>query len=338
MRCKRVVEVKDAPEWATTRDRPYVDPLYGGPEYETLAAFGSLQGNDDLISLAKANELCAAYGFDTISLGVVIAFAMECFERGVISSKENDGMELKYGDARGMLQMIEKITRREGFGDVLAEGVARAAKMIGRGADEFAMQTHGQEIPMHEPRLKMGLGVGYAISPTGADHNHNIHDTIYTKENEALNQLRLLDPAIHAVPANDLSAAKVRILTANTNWMHLFDSAVMCMFLPYSPQQMTELLNSVTGWELEIKDYLQTGERAATLARLYNLREGWDSKGDTLPKRFFEPFKSGPLAGTGLPEDQFAAATREYYRQMGWDENGVPTRERLQELEIDWAV
>ncbi|MBI4785842.1 MAG: aldehyde ferredoxin oxidoreductase family protein [Chloroflexi bacterium] len=338
VRCKRVVEVKDAPGWATTRDRPYVDPLYGGPEYETLAAFGSLEGNDDLIALAKANELCAAYGFDTISLGAVIAFAMECFERGVISSKETDGMDLRFGNARAMLALIEKITRREGFGDVLAEGVARAAQTIGRGAEEFAMTTRGQEIPMHEPRLKQGLGVGYAVSPTGADHNHNIHDTMYTKENDAVKSLRELDPEIRPVPANDLSADKVRILTANTNWMHLFDSAVMCQFLPYSPQQMTDLMNAVTGWGLEIRDYLQIGERAATLARLYNLREGWDSQGDTLPKRFFEPFKSGPLAGTGLPPDQFAAATREYYRQMGWDENGVPTRERVRELGVEWAV
>lgn len=335
VRCKRVVEVKDAPDGVPDGGRPYVDPLYGGPEYETLAAFGSLEGNDDLISIAKANELCAAYGFDTISLGVVIAFAMECYERGIITASETDGVELRQGNARAMLQMIEKINRREGFGAVLAEGVVRAAKAIGRGAEEFAMHTHGQEIPMHEPRLKMGLGVGYAVSPTGADHNHNIHDTIYTKEGETINQMRQLDPAIRPLPAGDLSVDKVRLLTANTNWMHMWDSAVMCQFLPYSPQQMTDLLNAVTGWEADTKEYLRTGERAATLARLYNLREGWDPREDTLPKRFFEPFKSGPLAGTGVSPEAFAAATREYYREMGWDENGVPTGERLRELGID---
>lgn len=327
VRCKRVVSVADSPYGS-------VDPLYGGPEYETLATFGSLEGNDDLIAIAKANELCAAYGYDTISLGNVIAFGMECYERGLITTKDTDGVELKFNSPRAMLAMIDRITRRKGFGDVLAEGVVRAARLIGRGADACAMHTHGQEIPMHEPRLKMGLGVGYAVSPTGADHNHNIHDTIYVKEGEPTNQLRQLDPLVHALPASDLSADKVRIVTANTNWMHVFDSAVMCQFLPYSPQQMTDLLNAVTGWELTTQDYLQTGARAATLARLYNLNEGWDSKGDTLPDRFFEPFKSGPLAGTGLPREQFAAATHEYYRQMGWDENGVPTRERLQELGI----
>ena len=327
VRCKRVVQVQESEHGA-------VDPLYGGPEYETLAAFGSLEGVDDLIALAKANELSAAYGYDTISLGVVIAFAMECFERGILSTKETDGIELKFGNARAMLQLIDKITRREGIGNVLAEGVARAAKTIGRGAEDLAMHTHGQEIPMHEPRLKQGLGVGYAVSPTGADHNHNFHDTYYTKEGESIQQLRELDPQIRPLPANDLSADKVRTLVAYTNWMHLFDSAVMCMFLPYSPAQMTELLNAVTGWDAETREYLRIGERAATLARVYNLREGWDARGDTLPDRFFEPFQTGPLAGVPLPRDQFAAATREYYRQMGWDEKGVPTRERLRELGI----
>ncbi len=330
VRCKRVLQVKES-------EHGSVDPLYGGPEYESLGAFGSSEGIDDLIALAKANELSAAYGFDTISLGVAIAFGMECFEREIISPKDTDGIELRFGNARAMLQMIEKITRREGFGAVLAEGVARAAKMIGCGADasRFAMQVHGQEIPMHEPRLKHGLGVGYAISPTGADHNHNLHDTMYTKENDSIKQLRQLDPLVHPLPANDLSADKIRMVVANSNWMHFVDSAVMCMFLPYSPEQLTELTNAVTGWNMDTREYLRIGERAATVARLFNLREGWNSKGDTLPRRFFEAFKTGPLAGTALPREQFEAATKEYYRQMGWDANGAPTRERLRELGVE---
>jgi aldehyde:ferredoxin oxidoreductase len=331
VRCKRVVQVKDSAYGA-------VDPLYGGPEYETLAAFGSLEGIDDLIALAKANELCAAYGYDTISLGNVIAFAMECFEHGILSTKDTDGIELKFGNARAMLGLIDKITRRDGIGDVLAEGVARAAKQIGRGADAFAMQVHGQEIPMHEPRLKQGLGIGYAVSPTGADHNHAMHDTYYLKEGATIQDLRALESAARPLPANDLSADKVRMLTAFQNWMHFWDSAVMCMFLPYSVEQMVALTNAVTGWEADAREYLRIGERAATLARVYNLREGWRAQDDTLPARFFEPFKTGPLAGVSLPREQFAAATREYYRLMGWDENGAPTRERLRELGVEAVV
>ncbi len=330
VRCKRVVQVQES-------EHGSVDPLYGGPEYETLGAFGSMEGVDDLIALAKANELCAAYGLDTISPGVTIAFAMELTERGIITTQETDGIDLRFGNARGMLQMLRKIAYREGFGNVLAEGVARAAKIIGRGAEEFAMQVHGQEIPMHEPRLKMGLGLGYAVSPTGADHNHNLHDTGYTKEGESVNGLRLLDPAIRPLPANELSADKARMVTANANWMHLCDSAVMCMFLPYSQEQLTTLLNDVTGWGMEMRDYLRIGERAATLARAYNLREGWRAADDTLPKRFSDAFTSGPLAGTAVSRDALAAATQEYYRLMGWDETGVPTRARLSELGVEWA-
>lgn len=329
VRCKRVVQVKESPYG-------FIDPLYGGPEYETIAGFGSLEGIDDLIAVAKASELCAAYGLDSISTGNAIAFGMECFERGLISSKETEGVELKFGNARAMLQMVEQITRREGLGNVLAEGVARAGKMIGRGAEEFAIHAHGQEVPMHEPRLKHALGVGYAVSPTGADHNHNLHDTYYTKEVRDLGEL---DPRItHPLPANDLSAGKVRMLVAQTNWMHFWDSAVMCQFLPYSPAQMAHLMNGVTGWDVDVKEYLCMGERAATLARVYNLREGWDARDDTLPRRFFEPFAGGPLAGTALVREQFDAATREYYRQMGWDEKGVPTREKLRELGVEWVA
>ncbi len=336
VRCKRVVQVKNAPAYIQDWDpgRPYVDPQYGGPEYETLAALGSNEGIGDLVALAKASELCAAYGIDSISLGAVIAFAMEAYEREIISPQDTDGIELRFGNAAAMLQLVEKIARREGFGEVLAEGVSRVARRIGGGAEQFALHVHGQEIPMHEPRLKPGLGVGYAISPTGADHEHNMHDTYYTKPTESLKWLQELDPGVKPLPANDLSADKVRLLVAQSNWMHFWDSLVMCHFLPYSPRQITEMTNAVTGWELSASEYLRMGERAATLARLYNLREGWNAAQDALPKRFFEKFATGPLAGTALSPEQFETATREYYRQMGWDENGVPTKERLEELGI----
>ncbi|MGE5140120.1 MAG: aldehyde ferredoxin oxidoreductase C-terminal domain-containing protein, partial [Rudaea sp.] len=336
VRCKRVVEVKRAPGYVTGWDEsvPYVDPQYGGPEYETLAALGSNEGIDDLVALAKASELCAAYGIDSISLGAVIAFAMEAFEGELITTHDTDGIELRFGNPAAMLATVEKIARREGFGDILAEGAARAAERIGGGAQEIALHVHGQEVPMHEPRLKHGLGVGYVISPTGAEHEHNMHDTYYVKPTESFKWIHELDPDTRPLPANDLSADKVRLLVAQTNWMHYWDSAVMCHFLPYSPSQMTDMTNAVTGWDLTAQDYLRIGERAATLARVYNLREGWDPADDRLPGRFFTAFDEGPLAGVALPRVEFDQARREYYRQMGWDDNGVPTSERLDSLGI----
>ena len=197
-------------------------------------------------------------------------------------------------------------------------------------------QQHGQEMPMHEPRLKAAMGLGYAISPTGADHNHNIHDTVYTKD---VSDLTERDPSITApLPANDLSSDKVKFLVAESNWTHFYDSAVMCIFLPYANKQMVDLMNSVTGWDGDIPEYLRLGARVATLARIVNVREGWSAAGDTLPKRIFKAFDSGPLAGQEYPEDRFHAATQAYYNQMGWDENGVPTKEKLRELGIESVV
>ncbi|MEK9137530.1 MAG: aldehyde ferredoxin oxidoreductase C-terminal domain-containing protein, partial [Bacteroidota bacterium] len=165
VRCKRVVET----------DSPYkVSPTYGGPEYETLGSVGSNCGVDELAAIAKANELCNAYSLDTIGVGTTIAFAMECFERGILTLEDTDGLELRFGNASAMVQMVEKIAHREGIGDMLAEGVMRASRQIGKGAEEYAMHIKGQELPMHEPRFKQGMGMGYAISPTGADHMQSI--------------------------------------------------------------------------------------------------------------------------------------------------------------------
>ena len=168
IQCKREVKVGE----------PYhVDPGYGGPEYETIAALGSNCGIDDLKAIAKAHELTAAYGIDSISCGAAIGFAMECLERGLLTDKDTRGLDLRFGNSAAMLQMIEQIARRQGLGEVLAEGVARAARKIGTASEELAPHIKGQELPMHEPRWKQGMGIGFMISPTGADHCHNIHDS-----------------------------------------------------------------------------------------------------------------------------------------------------------------
>ncbi|MDO8635591.1 MAG: aldehyde ferredoxin oxidoreductase family protein, partial [Dehalococcoidia bacterium] len=210
VRCKRVVEVK-GPVYQ-------VSPEYGGPEYETIAAFGSDCCIDDLPAIAKANELCNAYGLDTISTGATIAFAMECFENGLLTVQDTGGVELRFGNAPAMVEMVERIAQRRGLGNILAEGTARAAQKIGNGAEKFAMHVKGQEAPMHEPRLKQGLGLGYALSPTGADHCHNFHDIYYTAKGPGLENLKALG-VMQPLPASDLSPAKVRMLLYNSQWM-----------------------------------------------------------------------------------------------------------------------
>jgi aldehyde:ferredoxin oxidoreductase len=316
-------------------EKPYtIDPAYGGPEYETIGALGSCCGVADLAAVCKGNELCAAYGLDTISTGVAVAFAMECYEEGLLDREATGGLDLHFGNGAAMVEMIERIARREGLGELLGEGVARAAEKIGGRARELAMHVKGQEIPMHEPRLKHGLGLGYEVSPTGADHCHNIHDTLYTKSVRGLMPLGILEP----LPADDLGPAKVRLFFYKVNWQHFLDSAVMCLFVSWSLPQMVEMVRAVTGWNTSLWELEKAGERVAVLGRLFNLRRGLGAETDRLPRRFFEPFQGGPLAGVAVKEETLAQARQLYYAMAGWDGNGVPTRAKLSELDLDWTM
>jgi len=331
IRCKRRVAAEE----------PYeVDPNYGGPEYETVAALGSNCGVGDLVAIAKGNELCNAYGLDTISTGSAIAFAMESFEQGLITLKETEGLELTFGNAPAMIEMVERIARREGLGDLLAEGVKRAAERMRPEAQRYALQVKGQEIPMHEPRWKQGLGVGYALSPTGADHNHNLHDSIYTKENRAMREIRALG-ILEPLPVHDLSPAKVRLLFYVTNWQILTNSLGLCYFLPYDFHQVRDITSAVAGWNTSLWELLKVGERGHLLARAFNAREGLTPEDDRLPRRFFEPLGPGTLSqeGIALNERKVKEAISTYYAMAGWDPaTGIPTRGRLEELDIGWVA
>jgi aldehyde:ferredoxin oxidoreductase len=312
-----------------------VDPIYGGPEYETLGSLGSSCGVDNLEAIARGNQQCGAYGLDTISTGVSIAFAMECFENGIITEKDTGGVKLNFGNADAMLEMIELIARREGVGKVLADGSARAAEAFGKGAAEFAMHVKGQEVPMHEPRCKAGLGFGYAISPTGADHCHNIHDTGYAMRiGRGAQATGILDP----LPSQDLSAAKVRMQLYGSLWQHAMNCLVFCQFVPFSSDKMADLVNGITGWNTNLWELMKVGERCITMARAFNVREGKGRADDVLPKRFLTPFESGPLEGVAIKEDELARAVETYYGMVGWDSDGKPTAAKLEELGIGWVA
>ncbi|MFC1980880.1 aldehyde ferredoxin oxidoreductase family protein [Chloroflexota bacterium] len=331
IQCKREVRI----------DESYVvDPRYGGPEYETIAALGSNCGIDDLKVVAKGSELTAAYGIDSISCGNVIAFAMECFEHSLLTLRDSGGLDLRYSNGPAMLQMVEQIALRQGLGDILAEGVARAAKAIGSGAEEFAFHVKGQEIPMHEPRWKQGMGVGYVMSPTGADHCHNVHDSMYTRPNPQLEELRafgILEP----MPNNELSPAKMRLLICDSLWKHFLNCAVCCYFVMFDGlvgfDRMTQLVNAVTGWDTSLSELMKVGERGATLAQVFNCRVGLTSRDDTLPRRFFTPHISGPLEGISPDPETFRQAKDAYFDIMRWPQ-GLPSADKLDELGIGWAT
>ncbi len=329
VRCKRMVGGVYGPR--------VLHPRYGGPEYESVAALGSCCGVGDLVAVALANERCAALGLDTIGTGMAIAFAMECYENGVLTQADTDGLELRFGNAEAMLAMVEAIGARRGLGNILAEGTERAAKRIGRGAERFVMTVKGQEIPMHEPRFKHGLGIGYAVSPTGADHMHNMHDDGLTRMGRSFRErfgpLGILSP----MPVNDLSERKVRAFYYVSTWNHLYNSLGLCQFMPYSPNQVVDLVRDITGWNASLWELMKASERGQQMMRLFNLRCGFGADDDRLPRRFYEAFADGPLAGVALKADEFTRALALYYGMMGWDSEGRPTAARLAELGLDWA-
>ena len=329
VRCKKVIEI-DAP-W-------HVNKRTSGAEYETLGALGAVCGVDDLAHVLKASDLANQYGMDTLSLGVSIGFGMECFESGILTPRDTGGVDLRFGNAEAMLQVVEMIARRQGIGDILAEGTKRAAARLGRGAEALAMHVKGVELPMHDPRVKPGLGVIYAVEAQPADHMAGMHDTAISRESPSFEQLRGMGATV-PLPASDLSDDKMRAQKAAHVWRLFLDSAVCCMFVPWDLDQLVEGVRAVTGWTYTAHEALKLGERIAALGRVFNLREGITAAQDSLPKRMFGPTRRGALRNAGLDEETFRRAVSAFYGIMGWDmETGVPTRGTLLDLDIAWAA
>ena len=328
--CKREVE---APELG-------VEAKYGGPEYETIAAMGSLCGIGDLKVIAKANQLCNQYVIDTISTGAAIAFAMECYENGILTKEDTNGLEVTFGNEEALLKLIEMIGRREGIGDMLAEGVKRAAQHIGKGAEQYAMHVKGQELPMHEARGKQSLALAYATSPTGADHMEAPHDVFFDAFNpqgHALGGLGLIEP----VEALDLSHRKVRAYYYCQLAFSFYNSIGMCDFVgvplgSLSLEQIVNHVNAVTGWDVSLWELLKVGERANCMSRIFNYREGFTKADDTLPDRIFEGLGNGALQGVKVDKQEFDEALKLFYQMSGWDETGYPMKAKLLELELEW--
>jgi aldehyde:ferredoxin oxidoreductase len=297
---------------------------------------------DDIVAVCKANELCNAYSLDTIGCGVTIAFAMECFENGLLTLEDTGGIDLRFGNADAMVKLTEMIGRREGIGDLLAEGTKRAAARIGQGAEQYAVQVKGQEYPMHEPRFKRGLAIGYAVSPTGADHCHSLHDSGMSNPNEDgfqpnddLRAMGILDP----VPLESLGPDKVRASAYHTISMVADNCLCICLFVPWKIDERMEIVRAATGWNVSAHEYYKLGERAYTLARIYNIREGFGPQDDKLALRSAHPKTSGALAEGGIDPEELEEAVHTFYGMMGWDpQTGVPTREKLLELDIAWAA
>ena len=297
------------------------------PEYETLAAFGPLLLNDDLEAIVKINTLCDQVGLDTISAGGTVAFAIECAEHDLIDPNLGDGMELSWGDAEAIVELVRRIAHREGIGDLLADGVKQAARRIGRQAEPFAVHAGGQELPMHDSRYEPALGLAYAVDPTPGRH---------CTANSGLVHL----PALQKIyDAEGLSTAgryeyerKGAEFAVLNRFLQVVNCAGLCMFsLAMGEPPVLDWVNAATGWDLSTHGLLRIGHRVQVVRHAFNLREGKPAGGVPLPARAKgdPPLKEGPLRGISLDME---AMKSDYFRAMGYDEDGVPSRTLLDSL------
>ena len=335
VKCKRVVEVHEP--------GLDVDPVYGGPEYETLTFFGSMCGVGDLKLLAKASADANKYGMDTISCGATIAWAMEAKDKGLLDDR---GLGLAYGDGQSVIRAIEAIALRRGVGDLLAEGSLRAAQTLGAAAVDLTVTVKGQELPAHMPQHKRSLGLIYAINAFGADHQSSEHDSMLKAKPDSLQRKRLgvlgdfpsLDP-------RDLSDDKVKFAWTTQKFYSALDTLGLCQFVwgpswqLYGPAETVELVHAGTGWDTTLEELLAIGERKINLMRAFNAREGIGKAADTLPRKLFQPLAGkGPTAGVALTQEEFERARAAYYELAGCDPaTGYPSRAKLSELGLEWV-
>ncbi len=338
VRCKRVVEAE--------KDGLVIDPYYGGPEYETLGTFGSYCGIGDLEYVSYANQICNAYGVDSIACGAVVALAMECFEKGIIGLKETGGIELRYGDKKAMLEVLDQIVKRSTpFGELLSLGSARAAKAWGPEAEKCLITVKNEDAPAHMPQCKKSLALVYAVNCFGADHQSSEHDWMYEEGTSDLYLERLaLMGLTNAPPPGDFGPEKARFGTLSQIFYSMLDTLELCQFVwgpawtLYGPKETVELVQAVTGWDVSLDELMKLGERRINMLRAFNTREGFDRKDDKLPVKFFEPLKgTGPTAGVAVNRDELESAIDQYYEIMHWTKDGLPTESRLAELGLEWV-
>ncbi len=340
VRCKRVVEIMEG--------NYKVDPVYGGAEYETLGTFGSYCAISDLAAVSLAHQICDMHGVDSITCGATIAFAMECFEKGIISREDTGGIDLRFGNADAMLEVLQQIVTRSGrLGPELAEGSARAAKVWGKGADECLITVKNQESPAHMPQAKRSLALIYAVNAFGADHQSSEHDWMYEKGMASDLYLgRLATIGLNDPPEPmSLGDEKIKFAYLGQAFYSMMDALTLCQFVYgpawslFGPVETAEMIRAVTGWDVSIDELIQVGIRRINLMRTFNAREGFTREQDALPKKFFKPLGgSGPTAGIAVGKEEFEHALDRYYQLHGWTEDGVPTAEALQRSGIAWAA
>lgn len=308
-----------------------------GPEYETTNTLGALCGVSDLNAITMANYRCNQFGLDTISAGATIAFAMECYRRGILTPEQTHGLEINFGDADLVVNLVEKIALREGVGDLLAEGSRGMAQRLGQGSEHFAMNVKGLELPAYDPRAAKLCGLAYVTANRGGDHM-----TAYIEGPTFVDVPFLLVDDSHIQDPFTANPQEARIVVDLENALTVFDSIGGCKFMGIllTAEDMTNLLANATGWQIGVDDFRKSGERIYNLMRAFCVREGIDRHQDTLPGRLLEdPLPGGPAEGMVIERDSLEKMKDAYYEMRGWDlATGIPTPQKLSELGLEYLI
>ncbi|MGB9887858.1 MAG: aldehyde ferredoxin oxidoreductase C-terminal domain-containing protein, partial [Moorellales bacterium] len=303
-------------------------------EFETIYSFGTNLGIDYIPAIIAADRLADELGLDSISAGVTVGLAMELYERGIIDRNETGGLELHFGNHRALMELLRQMAYREGFGAVLADGSKRAAQTIGRGAEAFALHIKGLELPAYDVRGAKAHGLNYCTSYTGADHNRGyaFQEIFGVPVPQAVDRLVYEGKGELCKWNQDVRAATC---DCPPTCAFLLDTALAEVAL----ENTASLINAASGLDLTPEQVERVGERLNNLARVYNLREGFTREDDLPPRRLMEEaIPGGTSAGEKLAREDVERMLDEYYRARGWDERGVPTRKKLEELGLAEAV
>jgi aldehyde:ferredoxin oxidoreductase len=330
MRCKQQVAA----------DQPWpIDAAYGGPEFETIGLLGSNLGISDIRAVAKANELCNAYGLDSITTGGLVAFAIECYQNGLLGPDDTQGLELRFGDGEVLVELVRRIGERENIGDLLAEGFQHAIATIGPESARHAVHVKGIGLPAHMPQAKKTMALMYAVNTFGPDHMSCEHDGML---NSCGNDIVALG-IDHAVPFDEMNDEKVRYVVYTQFFYSLLDTLELCAFC-FSPgglygyRDIEDIVTAVTGFPANLWSLMKVGERRVNMMNAFNRREGLKPDLDALPERVFEPYTQGPKAGQRLSRTVIKKAIRSYYEMMGWStRTGLPRPGKLRELGLGWV-
>jgi len=320
-------------------EQPYnITDKLGGPEFETLGVLGSNLDIFDLEVVGKANELCNNYGLDTITLGGIIAYLFESIENGKIKIEDLGVEKAGFGQGESLLKLIDLINKREGIGDILANGFEACISYFGEETRDYAVHVKNHGLAVHMTQVKPTMSLIYAVAPIGADHMSCEHDWLLTETGEPARGLGLVKPG----ELNSTGPDKVRLVVYSQYYYAVLDSLGLCMFCwgagnLFTYSDLVELIHSVTGLEMTFWEVMKAGERRITMMRLLNIRRGFSAENDKLPKKLFKAISDGPSEGRRVDEAGFESMKSHYYGFLGWNAEGVPVEAKKVELGLEWV-